>query len=115
VYLLRRLPFDVLKPSLLGRSCPQLVKVEQQTQQGVVATSHNDYTYEDHLADMGNASSSSGGDVETMPIETEANNIGRMQAITGAKAVETRVKPRGPKADPADYGNVQASRSVVDP
>lgn len=63
------------------------------------------YHYEDYLADMGNAASTEGGTVEAgaPPLETEANQIGRLQAITGAKAVETKVKPRGPRADAADY------------
>lgn len=64
------------------------------------------YHYEDYLADMGNSSSTEqgGSGLESSPpMETEATHIGRLQAITGAKAVETKVKPRGPKADAADY------------
>jgi hypothetical protein len=65
----------------------------------------NTYHYEDYLADMGNSSSTEqASTVEaTPPMETEATHIGRLQAITGAKAVETKVKPRGPKAEAADY------------
>jgi hypothetical protein len=62
------------------------------------------YHYEDYLADMGNSASTEHGSVEASPpMETEATHIGRLQAITGAKAVETKVKPRGPKADAAEY------------
>jgi hypothetical protein len=62
------------------------------------------YHYEDYLADMGNSASTEHGSVEASPpMETEATHIGRLQAITGAKAVETKVKPRGPKADASDY------------
>lgn len=63
------------------------------------------YHYEDYLADaMGNATSAEHGSIEASPpMDTEANHIGRLQAITGARAVETKVKPRGPKAEAADY------------
>lgn len=65
------------------------------------------YHYEDYLADMGNTASVEHGSVETSPpMDTEANHIGRLQAITGARAVETKVKPRGPKAEPADYEEI---------
>jgi len=109
---------EALKSHVLKLLAPVLlkaaVKVEQHTQHEVFDTSTRPNTPdEDHLADMGNTSSSSAGDGDTGPIETEQNGIGRMQAITGAKAVETRVKPRGPKADPADHGYIQVSRSAV--
>lgn len=62
------------------------------------------YHYEDYLADMGNSASAEHGSIEASPpMDTEANHIGRLQAITGARAVETKVKPRGPKAEAADY------------
>jgi hypothetical protein len=73
---------------------PQQVEVDGST-----------YHYEDYLADMGNTASAeqSAGIESTPPMEQETQAIGRLQAITGAKAVETKVKPRGPKADAADY------------
>jgi hypothetical protein len=40
--------------------------------------------------------------------ETEHNAIGRQQAITGAKAADTRVKARGPKSTSADHEFIQA-------
>lgn len=75
--------------------------------------SPNAYTYEDHLADMGNATSTHAANEEA-PIAEEregaqaSNAIGRLQAITGAKAADTaKVKPRGPKADAADFAFIQ--------
>ena len=40
--------------------------------------------------------------------EAEHNAIGRQQAITGAKAADTRVKARGPKSSPSDHEFIQA-------
>ncbi len=72
---------------------PEQVEVDRST-----------YHYEDYLADMGNTPSAEQSGIEsTPPMEQETQAIGRLQAITGAKAVETKVKPRGPKADAADY------------
>ena len=67
------------------------------------------YTYEDHLADMGNTPSSEGAaSAGPAPMETEQHGIGRMAAITGAKtAQETRTKPRGPKASGTDLPFIQ--------
>jgi hypothetical protein len=77
------------------------MQVEQAT---AVEVDSSTYHYEDYLADMGNAASSEGVDPAAgPPMETEATHIGRLQAITGAKGVETKVKPRGPKAEPADH------------
>lgn len=71
------------------------------------------YTYEDHLADMGNSASAHTTN-EDAPIAqeregAEANGaIGRLQAITGAKAADAhKVKPRGPKAEAADFAFIQ--------
>lgn len=84
-----------------------------------VDVSPNAYTYEDHLADMGNAHSSQPVS-EDAPIAQEREGveastaIGRLQAITGAKAADGKVKPRGPKADAADFAFIQVSGRIVD-
>jgi hypothetical protein len=86
------------------------------------------YHYEDYLADnqadthqadtMGNSASAehgSGSIEASPPMDTEATHIGRLQAITGARAVETKVKPRGPKAEAADYDFVLVSGYPQEP
>jgi hypothetical protein len=91
----------------------------QVEQPAPVEVDSSTYLYEDYLADMGNTPSSEaqeGGGAGPMPIETEGGaHIGRLQAITGAKAVDTKVKPRGPKADAADHGfiTVRCARLTV--
>eukprot|EP00878_Enallax_costatus_P001687 GHUV01001841.1.p1 GENE.GHUV01001841.1~~GHUV01001841.1.p1 ORF type:complete len:745 (+),score=263.55 GHUV01001841.1:565-2799(+) len=85
-----------------------------------VDVSPNAYTYEDHLADMGNAHSSQPVS-DDAPIAQEREGagveastaIGRLQAITGAKAADGKVKPRGPKADAADFAFIQRSLSKL--
>ncbi len=82
---------------------PEQVEVDRST-----------YHYEDYLADMGNTPSAEQSGIEsTPPMEQETQAIGRLQAITGAKAVETKVKPRGPKADAADYDFILVGVLVV--
>lgn len=85
-------------PSAQGALCMQVQPIQP------VEVDSSTYHYEDYLADMGNsASTEHASEAGGPPVEAEANHIGRLQAITGAKAVETKVKPRGPRAEPADY------------
>jgi hypothetical protein len=89
---------------LQGALCMQVQPIQP------VEVDSSTYHYEDYLADMGNSASVEHGSVEqSPPMETEATHIGRLQAITGARAVETRVKPRGPKADASDYDFILVS------
>lgn len=61
---------------------------------------------------MGNSHSQEQSEPSSPPLESEGHGIGRVQAVTGAKAAEPRAKPRGPKANVADYPRIQARHDV---
>lgn len=85
-----------------------------QVQTPPVEVESSTYHYEDYLADMGNSASTETSSAEAgPPMEAEATHIGRLQAITGARAAETKVKPRGPKADQADHEFILVSDRLL--
>jgi hypothetical protein len=82
------------------------VAVQQEAQSAECAVSGHEYTYTDHLAElgMGNSASSEGGSPSPAP-EMDPAAIGRVQGVTAAAKMPTGAAPkqRGPKASPTDY------------
>lgn len=72
-------------------------------------SSYNEYTYSDHLAElgMGNSNSSEGGSPSAAP-EMDPAAIGRVQGVTAAAKAPVAAKQRGPKAAPADHPYMKA-------